>query len=219
MPETQKHGFDFENWIKDTFFAKSHIKYTEKWDVPIELNISNAIPSEFQRLPVSIKTCKFGGSIGFGDAVRQFENDEDFLLIVGFWQQDGGNKNFISVVAAKVTAEQWHKLFETLIENDDVRKLDALIKDRSKDYWEVRKQAKEAKKSDRVKSAMMVLNPKIDSKNQRRLQCSLPFNLFWSNIAKSTFPAQTDKNKKKECELFGVKLPNPFLSSPRIFNT
>ena len=214
MPEVQRHGFDFENWVKETFFVQSHINYTEKWDVPIQLNVSNAVPSHLQRLPVSIKTCKYGSPIGFGDAVRQFENDEDFLLIVGFWEQDGINKNFVAVEGVQVTAEEWSKLFQPLVENDDIRKLDAIIKNRTVDYWEARKQAKEAKKNERFKSAQIVLNPKIDSKDQRRLQCSLPFNIFWSNIAKKTFPA----NKNKKCELFGQKVPNPFSSSPRTFN-
>ena len=31
MPEVQRHGFDFENWVKETFFTKAHIDYTEKW--------------------------------------------------------------------------------------------------------------------------------------------------------------------------------------------
>ncbi len=211
MPEVQRHGFDFENWVKETFFTKSHINYTEKWDVPPELNVSIAVPGDLRRLPVSIKTCKYGSSIGFGDAVRQFENEEDFLLIVGFWKQSGAYKNFVAVEAVKIIVEEWQTLFLPLIEKDEVRKLDSIIKNRTIDYWEARKQAKEAKKSDSFKSARIVLNPKIDSKDQRRLQCSLPFSTFWSNFAKKA--PYADEN----CELFGQKVPNPFLSAIRTF--
>ncbi len=210
MPEVQRHGFDFENWIKETFFTFNPIKYTEKWDVPADLNTSTAIPAEFQRLPVSIKTSKYGSPIGFGDAVRQFDNDEDFLLIVGFWKQDGGYKNFVSVEAVKVTVDDWKKLFLPLIEGD-VKNLDSTIKDRSIDYWEARKRAREEKKTPKFKSASIVLNPKIDSKDQRRLQCSLPFTVFWNNFAKKPLYSDSD------CELFGVKVPNPFLSASRTF--
>lgn len=211
MAEVQRHGFDFENWIKETFFVKSHINYTEKWDVPSELNVSIAVPGALQRLPVSIKTCKYGSSIGFGDAVRQFDNDEDFLLIVGFWKQAGAYKNIVAVEGVKVTVEDWKTIFLPLVE-EDIKKLDAAIKNRSVDHWEARRQAKEAKKSERVKSARIILNPKIDSKNQRRLQCSLPFNIFWNNLAKKV------PSDNEDCELFGEKVPNPFLSSPRSFN-
>lgn len=212
MAEVQKHGFDFENWVKETFFVKSHVDYTEKWDVPSALNISTVVPGALQRLPVSIKTCQLGKAIYFGDALRQSENQEDFLLIVGFWKQSGVFKNFVAVEAAKVTVEDWRTLFLPLFE-DDIIKLDAIIKDRSVDYWETRRRAKETKKPERFKSARIVLNPKIDSKEkQRRLQCSLPSNVFWNNIAKK---APYENN---DCELFGEKVPNPFLSSARSFN-
>lgn len=86
MPEVQLHGFDFENWIKQTFFAEFSVSYSNKWDVPAEANDDGIVPIEFRRLPVSIKTCKNRCPIGFGDALRQFKIDEDFLLIVGFWE-------------------------------------------------------------------------------------------------------------------------------------
>ena len=70
-------------------------------DVPSALNVSITVPGALRKLPVSIKTCKYGSSIGFGDALRQFENEEDFLLIVGFWKQAGAFKNFVAVEAAK----------------------------------------------------------------------------------------------------------------------
>ena len=38
MPEVQLHGFDFENWIKKTFFAEFTVSYSHKWDVPAESN-------------------------------------------------------------------------------------------------------------------------------------------------------------------------------------
>lgn len=103
MAEVQLHGFDFENWIKKTFFAEFSISYSSKWDVPAEFNTLEIIPNEFRNLPVSVKTCKNRSPIGFGDALRQFGINEDFLLIVGFWEQENDNKNFVSVEAVKVT--------------------------------------------------------------------------------------------------------------------
>ena len=38
MPEVQLHGFDFENWVKKTFFAAFNVSYSHKWDVPAEFN-------------------------------------------------------------------------------------------------------------------------------------------------------------------------------------
>jgi len=208
MPEVQSHGFDFENWIKKTFFAEFSISYSSKWDVPTEFNSLEIVPKAFRHLPVSIKTCKNGCPIGFGDALRQFKNEEDFLLIVGFWEQSGGNKNFVAVEAAKVTTQIWKNLFEPLSE-EDLRFLDSTIKNRELLYIEARKKAEEIKQS--FPPTKIVLNRKIDSKIQRRLQCGLPFKVFWNEIAGK------ESYRNIECSLFGERIPNPFISGQRVF--
>ncbi len=208
MPEVQLHGFDFENWIKETFFAEFSISYSHKWDVPAEFNTLEIVPQEFRHLSVSIKTCKNRSPIGFGDAFRQFNVEEDFLLIVGFWEQSGAIKNFAAVEAAKITARNWKNLFQPLTEKD-LKLLDSTIKDRDLHYSEVRKSAKEIKKS--FPPTKMILNPKIDSKAQRRLQCSLPFGVFWNDFAKK------EPYRNIECSLFGERVPNPFVSGARVF--
>lgn len=210
MAEVQRHGFDFENWVKETFFADFNAAYTQKWDVPIEANNLGKIPKELQHLPVSIKTCKFGSPIGFGDALRQFKNNEDFLLIVGFWQQSGSYKNFVAVEGVRIRSSDWKNLFLPLNEADLIL-LDLIIKNIQSHYSEARKLAKELKNSDKFKQTKIILNPKIDSKTQRRLQCSLPFNTFWRDfVGKESY-------QNIDCELFGEKVPNPFLSGKRIF--
>ncbi len=208
MPEVQLHGFDFENWIKKTFFADFTVSYSNKWDVPAEFNQLEIVPKEFRNLPVSIKTCKNGCPIGFGDALRQFKVEEDFLLIVGFWEQSGANKNFVAVEAVKVTAQSWRNLFQPLTEAE-IRLLDSTIKNKETHYTEVRKTAKAIKQS--FAPTRIILNPKIDSKMQRRLQCSLPFNIFWNDfVGKESY-------RNIESTLFSARVPNPFVSGIRVF--
>ncbi len=208
MPEVQLHGFDFENWIKKTFFAEFNISYSSKWDVPAEFNRLEIVPEAFRHLPVSIKTCKSRCPIGFGDALRQFKIDEDFLLIVGFWEQSGGDKTFVAVAAVKVTAQNWRSLFEPLTEAE-LKLLDSTIKNKETPYAEVRKSAREIKQS--FAPTHIILNPKIDSKSQRRLQCSLPFGVFWNDFVKN------ESYRNVECSLFGERVPNPFVSGARVF--
>jgi hypothetical protein len=208
MPEVQLHGFDFENWVKKTFFADTSVSYSHKWDIPAEANNLEVVLKGFRHLPVSIKTCKNGCPIGFGDVLRQFKNNEDFLLIVGFWEQSSANKNFVAVEATKITAQDWRKLFQPLSE-EDLKRLDSTIKNREMNYAEVRVRAKEIKKS--FPATKMILNPKIDSKTQRRLQCSLPFNVFWNDVAKK------ESYRNVECSLFGERVPTPFVSAQRVF--
>ncbi len=102
-------------------------------------------------------------------------------MIVGFWEQSGGNKIFVAVEAVKVTAQIWRNLFQFLTE-EDLRLLDSTIKNKETHYAEVQKAAKEIKKA--FSPTKMILNLKIDSKIQRRLQCSLPFGVFWKEIVK-----------------------------------
>jgi hypothetical protein len=208
MAEVQLHGFDFENWIKETFFAEFSVSYSSKWDIPAEFNVLEIVPKEFRGLPVSVKTCKNRSPIGFGDALRQFSIDKDFLLIIGFWEQSDGNKNFVAVEAVKVTVRDWKNLFDPLTEAD-IKLLDSTIKNRETHYSEVRELTKKIKKA--FAKTKIVLNPKIDSKIQRRLQCSLPFKTFWSDfVGKEPY-------HNIECSLFGKIVPNPFVSGARVF--
>lgn len=87
--------------------------------------------------------------------------------------------------------------------------LDSTIKNRETHYNEVRELAKKIKKS--FPPIKIVLNPKIDSKIQRRLQCSLPFKTFWSEFAGK------EPYRNIECSLFGKSVPNPFVSGARVF--
>ncbi len=168
------------------------------------------VPAHFQRLPVSIKASKFGSPIGFGDALRQFSIEEDFLLIVGFWKQMGNTKRIVATEAAKVSVEQWQKLWSPITIRE-LRRLDAIIKNVNEGYQETRRKAREMKKQEPCRSAKIVLNPKIDSKSQRRLQCSLPFKTFWESLAKRE-PYQSDAP-----ELFGEKAQTIMFSPPRSF--
>jgi hypothetical protein len=214
----QQHGLNFEAWLKKTFFEPLRPSgYTDKWDIDNYIFKAKygAHTLCFGSLPISVKTCKYGSPIGFGDALRQYQNTQDFLLIVGFWQQNGKTKKYVAVKAVAVSAKAWKALFsekistadlerdsiedEYEIMNSKIRKLDSVIKDRTTDYRKARQLAKDAKSE--MPAIDIVLNPKIDSKNQRRLQCSLPFKVFWNNLAK--VPPFTDQN----CTFWGEKVP------------
>ncbi|HOE63397.1 MAG TPA: hypothetical protein PKW18_08390 [Candidatus Sumerlaeota bacterium] len=209
MPEVQKHGFAFQEWIKTEFFENFQSNYSDKWDIPKEYNHNHKIPQEYWRLPVSIKTAKNKSPIGFGDAIRQYDIDSDFILIVGFWKQIGGDKYFVSVEAKKIKASFWKSLWVPL-KRDELLYLDTTIKDTSKHYFDVRKEAQEIKRS--FPPTKITLNPKIDSKKQRRLQCSLLFNIFWEDII------QKNAYENLDTSFWGMKVPNPFKSPPRTFN-
>jgi hypothetical protein len=211
MTQVQSHGFAFEQWVKQTFFGISKSVYTQKWDVEKEHNSGDKIPQELRGIPVSIKTAKYGSPIGLGDAIRQFHIEEDFLFIVGFWiQKEKMEKVIVAAEGVKVSRSEWRNLWSP-ITLEKLKELDSIIKDYQKDYKEVRYQAKEMKKKEPYCLTQIVLNPKIDSKSQRRLQCSLPFKVFWQSIAKK------QAYQSEEPIIFGEKVSRFIISPQRIF--
>jgi hypothetical protein len=204
--EVQSHGLVFERWVGDTFFdGYRPPRYTQKWDIPAEINTRHG------GLPVNPKAVKYGTPVGLGDALQQFDIDEPFILILGYWRQEGAEKRFVNLTAITVTPEQWRKLWGP-VTRADLEKLDAVIKDRSLDYREARRKAQAMKKAPPFSQSIIVLNPKIDSKTQRRLQCSLRFKDVFIHLA-----PDAEAGVQAEPMLWGVPFGETVASSPRTF--
>ncbi|MDP1587194.1 MAG: hypothetical protein Q8M07_05600 [Prosthecobacter sp.] len=202
--EVQSHGLLFERWLSETFFGgykpESH---TQKWDIPAAANPDHG------RVPVNPKAAKHGTPVGMGDALRQFEIDESFLLIVGFWEQaTPTEKRWTNVQAVVVRPENWKKLWFP-VTLDDLKKLDSIIKDKSLALEEARSRAQAVKSRPPFTEAVIQVNPKIDS-SQRRLQCSLRFDDFFKHLAPHASSAP-----QAMPQVFGVPVPAAFESSPR----
>src|SRR3989338_8737605 len=200
MTEVQNHGFIFEDWVKNTFFNGYRGGYSDKWDVPQEFN------KKYGGLPVSIKTAKYGSTIGLGDARRQFDTTEDFLMIVGFWKQEGKYKRIVNATAVVVEKELWTELWKP-VTLEDLIKLDSLIKNTGLHYTKIRKMAQDLKKQKPYSLCEITLNPKIDSKTQRRLQCGIRFGLYFGKIA----PGSSSEISKTPT-LWKVEVPKPWES-------
>ena len=205
--EVQSHGLVFEQWLRDTFFG-GYVpsSYTQRWDIPAESNPDHG------RIPVNPKAIKYGTPLDFGDALRQFEiidRGEKFLLIVGFWEQSTPTqKRWVNVQAVKVSPEAWSRLWAP-IRQEDLERLNSVIKDKSLSLEEARAEAKRMKSAPPFTDAVMQVNPKIDS-SQRRLQCSLRFADFFKHLA----PDQTS-DKQAAPKVFGIPIPPNLDSSPR----
>jgi hypothetical protein len=203
--EVQSHGLLFEKWLRDTFFGGYQPEgYTQKWDVPASANPNHGC------IPVNPKATQYGTSIGLGNAIRQHQINEPFLLIVGFWQQPTPEqKCWVNVQAVRIEPSSWRQLWGK-VSLADLIKLDAIIKDSSLTLEEAREQAKRLKAQEPYASALISLNPKID-RSQRRLQCSLSFDRFFAHLAKNA-----DRSIQSQPTLFSVPVPAKFSSTPRV---
>lgn len=204
--EVQQHGLVFEQWVRDTFFDRYEPdSYTQKWDVPAEANLSHG------GVPVNPKATKYRSPVDLGDALRQFDINEPFLLVIGYWRQVEGQKQFVNIVAAHIEPETWRKLWGP-VTRADLERLDAIIKDRSLTPAAARAAAKQIKSQPPFNQAIIVLNPKIDSKRQRRLQCSLRFADVFKYLAPDADPSLQGK-----ATLWSVAFPQTVASGPREF--
>jgi len=201
--EIQEHGLTFEHWVADTFFGGHRAAGpTDKWDIPASAN------REHGGVPVNPKATKFGSPVGLGDALRQFDIDEPFLLVIGFWRQDGSGKRFVQSLTARVTPEQWRALWAP-VTRDDLLALDRLVKDTSRPLAEVRRDALARKRLPPFSAAVIQVTPKIDH-SQRRLQCSISFARLFEALAPGL-----DRGAVGQPEIFGRPIPPIGSSLPR----
>lgn len=201
--EVQRHGLVFEQWVRDTFFAGYRPQsYTQKWDIPAEANTAHG------GVPVNPKAVKHGTPVDLGDALRQYEIDAPFILVLGFWRQEGDEKRFTHLLAPRVTPEQWRQLWVPITYADLLR-LNALVKDRSRPIEETRRLALQMKSRPPFSEAVMQVNPKIDAR-QRRLQCSLRFADVFEHLAPGA-----DPDSPEAPTLWGVPFPGPIASPAR----
>ena len=205
--EVQSHGLVFEEWVRETFFDGYRPKsYTQKWDIPAAIN------TRFGGVPVNPKAAKYGTPVDLGDALRQFAIDEPFLLVVGFWRQEGEEKRFVNIVAPRLDPVAWKKLWGP-VTLADLRRLDAVIKDRSLTPAAARAAAQKIKNAPPFTQSIIVLNPKIDSQTQRRLQCSIRFEDVFTYLVPGG-----NREPQDQPALWGVPFPGAVASKPRVFS-
>ncbi|MBJ7258429.1 MAG: hypothetical protein JHD33_02740 [Chthoniobacterales bacterium] len=189
--EVQQHGLSFEHWVADTFFGGHRASGpTDKWDIPGSANKNHG------RIPVNPKATQYGEPVLLGDALRQYDIKEPFLLIVGFWEQDGRDKKFVQSLVARIEPEQWRKLWGP-VTRQDLEAMDKLVKDTARPVAAVRREVLRRKKLPPFSQAVIQLNPKIDQ-SQRRLQCSISYVRLFKNLA----PGR-DRKAQPSAEIFG----------------
>ncbi len=193
--ERQAHGFIFQDWVVGRFLDMA---YTAEWDIPKKIN-------NFSHKNISIKTTKWKGSIGLGDALNQFKIDEDFEMLIAFYKTENNRKKVINMQLLKISQEKWRELWGNMTQYK-LEKLISLIKSnegrglKGDKLNEFRKKVKQEKSNIlNDYTGKFSLHQKIDSKVQRRLQCSLPFGILFEEF-------KLDKKIMKKFNLWGQEI-------------
>jgi hypothetical protein len=183
MAAVQNHGFLWEEDIRrDVFNLQGHHEaYTAVHDIPKECNRFNP------RETISIKTTG-GGRVDMGSALRlvSYDPTEEHTAIVVRYRQEGDEKVVASV--HELILDDRQLLFGEVTEAE-VRALDALIRavPPGPPPADVRAAIHHVKRDLNAKSGVVKFNPKLDSRTQRRLQCSIPkFNTYPALCRSST---------------------------------
>lgn len=156
MAERQAHGFKFEDKVKETLGIIDSAAYTAEWDIGDN---------------TSVKYIAGTGSINMASVVRIVKalNNPGWTMILG--RHDNKtctkvstivfDKDTCETILGDLTLEQVQE-FEEKIKSFPVGK-----------HLEARAYAKNWKKENKGKTGLLTINPKIDSKSQRRVQCSI----------------------------------------------
>lgn len=171
----QLHGKTIEDMIKSAFQGSSDCSRS----VSSRFDIEAAFDKE-RNLDTSIKASK-KDNIEMADARRFFENQKPFRLLICRYVQKDKMKVFSEIHEVFIN-EDILKYLKGDMPYDVVAEFHEQLKSFSiGQHREARFFAKERKKElQNIYSSNIILNPKIDSGNQRRLQCSMSINEIYA---------------------------------------
>jgi hypothetical protein len=166
MSLNQSHGKTFEDHLKSAFpgTSDSDRSYLSQWDIEKEYD-------KIDNLPTSIKTSK-NNVIELADARKIWKISEPYRLIVSQYKQNGIIKEFYILYEFKITKNEHIKMLGDITYTEVENFHNNLLIFTKGQHESARKFAKITKAALYSRSIIQ-LNPKIDSKCQRRLQSSI----------------------------------------------
>lgn len=172
MYQSQSHGFIFENIIKTEVFNLPDEKNNiEIHDIPCCKNKFNNNEN------ISIKTTK-SNTVYCGDILRFFNYDFSNIntIIIIKYKQDENTKEIENIYEINYNKE-CHKLLFGNLTLDIIKNYNNYIKSipNGNVSKEIKKKYIQDKKLIQQEfETKIIIHPKVDSKKQRRVQCSIP---------------------------------------------
>lgn len=171
MPQSQRHGFIFENFIRTMIFLLGEVlNDTNTHDIPRSQNRFN--PNE----NISIK-CSGGNKIECGD-IRRFHGydfTEKNTIIFIQWEQNTATTKIIKRICEIDYNRALHTHLFGTITSEEIEEYDSFIKsippgrEAQKQYKVEREEKK--RELQEIHHMMATISPKVDSGKQRRVQC------------------------------------------------
>lgn len=164
--EKQLHGFSFEQLAAKQYGILLSNCYTDKWD------------GKLNDIPISIKTEKLGSDIEMADIFRQMNVEEDFFLLVGFWQKE--KTNIVEQYLLKINKDDYTNMFNKNFIPRLRNLLNTITNDKNDDdKW--KEQIIQLRKDWKHETPNLIrLRFKRDHKNQKRIQCAINNKDFYN---------------------------------------
>jgi hypothetical protein len=213
--ESQSHGNQFEDLIlfEITGLTKEQYQPLLKGGYTAPMDIERGIHSDHN---YSIKTSKNGKTIGCGDILRfrTHCSSTEFKLLVGAWRQSSvSTKTYTGIYEFNISPSVENLLWGNLT-TEAMMPFVSYVKaiPPGKQAQTVHKQEWKSRRDqllDKYNSGIININAKIDSGNQRRIQCSLKTD----DLIRVGVPYQLHTSS-----FYGLPLPLLQQSEPRKFN-
>ena len=172
MAEVQSHGNDFEDLIITELTGKTKKEYDSLKGKDGYTSAMDIVKGIYYYKDVSIKTTNCN-KVDCGDILRRM-SEKEYEVIVGQYRQNGGYKVIHTQYTFKIKPEDYDKLWGNM-KYELVEEYDTFIKSipAGREAQQLTKEERTLRKNNiACKDALMVIHPKVDSKKQRRVQCS-----------------------------------------------
>ena len=170
--EVQSHGNDYEDFVIKRLTGKSKKEYDSLKGKGGYTSAMDLVEGLLVDKNYSIKTAK-GNKVDCGDILRRM-SEKSYTVVVGQWRQDGNTKIIHTEYTFNVKPEDYIKLWGSMT-YEQVKEFDQYVKSipKTREGQQSTKAERTRRKSEiACKDALMVIHPKVDSKSQRRVQCS-----------------------------------------------
>lgn len=207
--QSQSHGLFWDNEIREKVFGLPSCKNdTKKYDICCFENKYDNNEN------ISIKVSS-NNNIDCGDILRFYNGDfsHKYTIILIRYLQNGNKKTINKIIEFNYNEELRNYLFGTITEEiltnyvniiKSIPKGQKVTEDIKKKYINLKKQLQN------IHNMNINISPKVDSKNQRRVQCSIP---KIDDLLKK-FP-QNIISQSTESIIRGIPIICNILSSPR----
>lgn len=181
MSEVQIHGNSFENMV---IFNRTQLK-KEEYDKLKTNGYTSAFDLVEDLLVEYNASIKTTGSnvICCSDILRMMNHTEDYRLIVGCYDQIEKNKVFHTQYEFFITSNDYSKLWGSMT-YESVEPFVVFVKsilEGKEAQKNTLNKRNEFQKLIQCKNSLMKINPKVDSKKQRRVQCSVKLDQMLSS--------------------------------------